>query len=204
MFRIVNGFTEMSDGTLLVKANLIRTSLTGNTSFPTPTPSLAALTTAITDFEAAVLAAENGDRQLVAVKNQLREVLINLLHLLGNYVLFTAGGDEVVATSSGFNVSKVPQPSPALTTPQGMELKNGVNKGELQFSFRKVRGARAYIFEITPLPVTGASLWQSSMGTICKKLFTGLESGKEYACRVAAIGIKDQVVYSNPVTRVAL
>ena len=45
--------------------------------------------------------AEGGNKQDVAVKNQDRQTLIDQLHLLGNYVLFTAGGNEVIATSSG-------------------------------------------------------------------------------------------------------
>ena len=60
------------------------------------------------------------------------------------------------------------------------------------------------MYEITPSPVTEDSTWDSSMNTVSKKLFAGLESGKEYNCRVAAIGIKEQVVYSEPVSRIAL
>ena len=65
-------------------------------------------------------------------------------------------------------------------------------------------GATAYVYEITPSPLTEQSAWESSMNTVSKKMFTALESGKEYNCRVAAVGIKEQVVYSEVVSRIAL
>ena len=126
------------------------------------------------------------------------------LHLLGNFVLHMSGNNEVVATSSGFNISKTPEPRPAITIPEGLVLKNGLNKGELDLKFERVAGARSYLYEITPGPVTGQSQWQSVMSTVSKNLFAGLESGKEYSCRVAAVGVKKQVVYSDVVSRIVL
>lgn len=203
-FRITNGFTEMTDAYLLVRAGVISNSIGGNANFPTPSPSLQDVNTTISSFSAAVEAAESGDRQAVAFKNQVRETLIMQLHLLGNYVLFTAANDEVKAQSSGFHISKMPQPSPALTSPQGLELTNGVNKGELKLRFKKVPGAKAYLYEITRSPVTAESKWESMLATVCKNQFAGLESGQEYSCRVAAIGVKKQVAYSDVVARIAL
>jgi len=39
------------------------------------------------------------------------------------------------------------------------------------------------------------------MGTQRRYLFSGLESGKRYWVRVAAIGIEGQTVYSDPLSR---
>ena len=203
-FRIVNGFTRMIDAVLLARARSIHADMTGNTSFPTPVPTLTELNTSISSFETAMQAAEGGDTQAIAVRNQIRDTLISQLHMLGNYVLFTAAGDQVVATSSGFSISKIPAPSPELTEPQAFVLTSGANRGEIKLRFRKVPAARSYIYEMTQAPVTANSEWQSFMGTVCKKLFSGLESGKEYAFRVAAVGIKEQLVYSQVVSRVAL
>ena len=93
---------------------------------------------------------------------------------------------------------------PPLSTPQGLLLKNGVNKGELKLSFKRVLGARAYRFEITPSPITANSVWEASSDTVAKKQYTGLESGKEYNCRVIAYGTKAQEVYSDVVSKIAL
>ena len=202
--RITNGFNELTDAYLLVRANFIATSMTGNASFPQPVPTLAELGDGITAFSAAVQAAEGGSRQDIAVKNDLRDSLINQLHLLGNYVLFTAAGDEVVATSSGFNVSRQPAPAPPITNPDGVALANGLNRGELLLSCKRMSGAKSYVHELTTWPVSAGSQWQSIVSTSSKNLFSGLESGKEYAGRVAAVGVKQQVVYSDVVARIAL
>src|SRR3954466_10123278 len=105
-FRVTNGFPSMSDLELLGRARGIGTAITGNPNFPTPVPTLAIITASINDFQEAVDAAENGDSQLILIRDQKREALIDNLHLLGNYVLFTAAGDVVVAASSGFGISK--------------------------------------------------------------------------------------------------
>lgn len=201
---ILNGFDRQPNPYLLVRSRFIQGNMTGNTNFPTPSPSLADLNATINSFDAAVQVAESGDRQAIAVRNQIRATLINQLHLLANYVLFTSAGNEVVAQSSGFTAGKQPEPRPAMTAPQGLLLSNGVNKGELQFSFTKVNGASAYAHEITESPVTGQSQWKAVMNTRRKNVFAGLESGREYNCRVAAIGAKQQVVYSDVVSRIVL
>ena len=204
VLRITNGFTEMTDATLLLRANSIVASMTGNPAFTTPTPTLAAMSAAITAFQEAVQAAEGGDRQLIAVRNQVRSVLVNDLHMLGNYVLFLSAGDDVKATSSGFHIARTAAPLPPLMPPQGLVLKNGINQGELKLGCRRMKGAYAYQFEITPVPVTESSQWQTTLDTVSKHLFSGLESGREYACRVAAIGTKEQKVYSGIATRMAM
>lgn len=205
LFKITNGFDQMTDAYLIVRANAIKSGVaTHGDYFPNPSPSLADLGGTITAFTDAVEKAEGGDRQAVAARNAVRETLIDQLHLLGNFVLYKAGGDPVIATASGFNISRQPSPKPALTVPQGLVLKNGLNKGELQLRFKRVVGATAYKYEIAPSPITEETQWQSALNTVSKNLFTGLESGKEYNCRVAAIGSKEQVVYSGVVTRIAL
>ena len=44
--RIVNGFDNLNDANLAVRTQAIVAAMTGNTNFPTPTPSLADVTTA--------------------------------------------------------------------------------------------------------------------------------------------------------------
>lgn len=203
-FRITNGFDEISDAYLLVRANYIKASMTNNDYFANPQPSLSELNSIIGSFAAALDVAEGGDRQQIAVKNSLRSNLIDKLHLLGNYVLFTAASNAVVATSSGFRISQAAQPKPPLTVPEGVLLKAGLNQGELELSCKRVKGAISYLYEIKPLPLTEGSEWKTTAGSAAKNTFAGLESGKEYACRIAAIGPRQQTVYSGVVTRIAV
>lgn len=193
----------MSDAKLEARANAIKTALTGNPSFPTPDPGLAEFQTAINDFSTAAAKAEKGSQNDKDVKNQLREALIVILHSLGNYVLFTANGDIVVARSSGFTVAKQGRtPAPAVMPATGQELSDGPNAGELDLRFKRVPGAKSYVYQTTPEPLTEASLWYNQAGTASKTRFAGLQSGKRYWCRVMAIGTGGQTVYSEPLSRV--
>jgi hypothetical protein len=202
LVRITNGFEKLRDNDLAARARYIKDQMTDNPNFPTPDPHLSELHLVITAFEAALLAAQTGNRQDIVVKKVKRQELIDMLHLLGNYVLFTSRGDAAVATSSGFHIKKTPEPAPAITAPEGVHIDKGINTGELVLSFKKVPAAHSYVYAFTADPLTPDSQWQTRNGTITKNTFTGLERGKRYWCRVAAVGIKNQVAYSAPVTQV--
>jgi hypothetical protein len=124
------------------------------------------------------------------------------LHSLGTYVLFTANGDELVAQSSGYSIAKTPAPAPQISKPENLQLADGVNKGELEFSFNKVAGARSYIYQYAADPVTNDTVWNTQTGTHRKTTFSGLESQKKYWCRVVALGINGQAVTSDAVARI--
>lgn len=202
MAKIKNGFDKLSDSELETKTDSIIGQLTNNPHFLTPSPTLVEMKSFKEAFHVAHLAAIQGDRAAVAEKNAAREVLISKLHLLGNYVMFTAEGDEVALSTSGFDLVKPPAPKPPVTKPEGIALEDGPSAGELLLKFNKVPGARSYQYEYTPDPVLPESNWQVQTGTVRKNLFAGLESGKRYWCRVAAVGNNKQLVYSDPVSRV--
>ena len=197
--RITNGFDRLSDANLAVRATQIIGDLTGNFS---SAPGLPALTTAKDLFATALNAAKDGGKFEVALKNQRRDELIDQLHLMGNYVLYTCAGDRVMAISSGYTIAKTPSPAPEVTKAENQKLDEGVNSGELHYSFEKVPGARSYVYQFTPDQLTENSAWNNEMGTKRKFLFSGLESGKRYWVRVAAVGIGGQTVYSDPVSRI--
>ena len=115
LLRITNGFEKLSDSDLLARANNIMSGMTGNASFATPTPSLATVQTAIDAFSDALSIAQTGSSYEKAFKNQKKAELIDLIHSLGNYVLFTANGDALVAQSSNFSIAKPPSPAPDIS-----------------------------------------------------------------------------------------
>jgi len=201
LLRITNGFDRLSDNDLEVKANSIISALTGNADFPNPTPTLAQMQAAVDAYTDALAKAKTGSQYEKAFKNQKRAELIGLLHRLGNYVLFTANGDALKAKSSGFNIAKGPSPSPEVTAATNQKLEDGANPGELNYSFDRVPGARSYVYQYTTDPLTNDSVWKNQVGTVRKIVLTGLESGKKYWCRVMAIGINGQGIYSEPVSR---
>jgi hypothetical protein len=202
-FRITNGFDNLVDSELLARAKFIKGKMTDSPHFPQPVPALSVIEDLINDFDAAIEKAASGDSQEKRVKNDIRQNLINNLHLLSNYVLFSAAGSRTIATSSGYTINKQGEQRPPLEAPE-VKVKNGRNRGELEVKFKRVPGALSYLYEITETPVTEVSEWDSRTGTTCKYLFSGLPSAREYSFRVVAIGPRSQMVYSDVVSRVAL
>ncbi|MFL5745526.1 MAG: hypothetical protein ACJ751_12725 [Niastella sp.] len=65
----------------------------------------------------------------------------------------------------------------------------------------RVKGARSYLYQWTPNPVTSESIWQSIPGTRCKKTIKSLPLGVNYAFRMVAIGSRNQLLYTNILSR---
>jgi hypothetical protein len=202
LLRISNGFDKISDGDLLARANNIMGGMQGNAYFPTPTPTLATLQTAIDAFSDALTVALSGSNYDKAIKNQKKAEMIDLLHSLANYVLFIANGDPIIAQSSNFTIAKPPAPAPDVTQATNQLLEDVENSGDLVYSFDRVPGARSYIYQCTSDPVSDTAVWSSQTGTVRKVTFSNLEAGKRHWCRVVAIGINGQEVYSTPVSRI--
>ena len=202
--RMKNGFNRLTDADLHIKAAVIVKSMKDNPHFPAPSPTLEQLTHTINAYSVAVQKAQDKGHQQIAEKNSLRSLLIEQLHLINNYVLLCAAGDAVIVTSSGFSISSPRQSRPPLTTPEGLALTNGINRGELVLKLKRVANVQNYQYEITEHPVTAESKWEANWSTVSTNKFSGLVSGKEYCCRVVAYGIKAQAVYSDIVSRIVL
>jgi hypothetical protein len=137
-----------------------------------------------------------------AIRNDKRQELIDLLHSLGNYVLFTANGDRTKAISSGFGIAKQPEPLPPLTKPANLQVSEGANAGELSIKFNRVLGARCYLVQYAEETTTGEVNWQSQTCTNSKFTLKQLQSGKKYQVRIAVVGTNEQLLYSDPVWKV--
>lgn len=204
LLRITNGFERLSDAKLLERASFIHQQVSTRTSvFPTPSPTMPVLKDACDEFHSSLNAALSGDRVLVAQKNNLRQALVDLLHKLGYYVLFTAGGNRLVALESGFTLAKDPT-SQSIIKPTGMRVSYGDQSGELTLSVKRVLYAVAYQHQYTTDPALKDESWQSMTpcsATKCK--IPGLTPGTTYYFRVGAIGARDQVLYSDVVSKIA-
>lgn len=201
--KITNGFNGMADLDFLGKVRFIVGQMTGNgANFPTPDPSLAAVTTLANEFEQTIQDAEAGGTFDKSVRDSKKAELIATMYNLGDYVLFQSKQDRLKAESSGFSVARDPSPKPPIEKPVGLSLTDGVNAGELLLLFKSVANARSYMYQIS-LDPADETKWVSQHGTIRKNLFTGLESGKRYYVRVVAFGTNGQVVYSDVVSRIA-
>lgn len=203
MKRAITNFVKLSDGNLESKTHSIISSMTGNPYFPTPTPTLAALETAADNYSSALVKAGTGNRADVADKNAKREILLNLMRIMCDCVNMTANGDSTMILSSGFDISKDPQPV-VLTRPENLKVENGVASGSLLLSVKAVKAAHAYFYEYTTDATLAPASWVSTSGTTCKTEFSNLQPGTLYYCRVGVVGTGNQVLYSDAVSRMVI
>ena len=199
--KISVSFSHYSDANLKAKADFILQSMTGNAAFVAPIPTLADLQTAITNFGDALTTAATLDRNAVAQKNQCREILEGILSQLGMYVMFIANGDVAILISSGYTLTKVPEPQP-LIAPENITVKNGITSGQLTAVVTRVKGA-SYLFEIAADPLTATSTWSANPSHASKFTFTGLIPGQKYWLRTAAVGKKGELAFGPTIAQIA-
>ena len=175
--------------------------MTGNPAFTDPVPTLAQVQDGVTVYSQKLDAATSGGRNAVADKNQARSVLEQLLFQLGLYVMFIANGDEAILVSSGFTLAKMPQPR-KLENPGNVVLVYGITAGTLVSTVSK-GNANSFIHEITDALPTDATSWTNFPSSTSSFNFTNLTPGKQYWVRVAAVGNRKQIAYSNFATQFA-
>lgn len=192
-------FGRYTDADLLVQAQSIEVSLTGNTYFPTTSPDLATVQTKINTYSDALSAAKDRSKNNIAAKNAARVDLTNTLVSLGMDLMKTANGNVQALISTAYPLSKQRQPLPPVGKPQVMKMEDGVNSGELVVIIAALLGARTFLYQYTQDPLTADSEWQSQNATTVKVLLSGLEPGKRYWIRVIAYGVNEQEVYSEAI-----
>ena len=200
-FKLLLSFRILTDSNFLTKAILIVTSMTDNPAFPNPIPTLADVQAALGAFSDALIAAGGLGRTNVADKNQKRLVLEDLLYQLGLWVMFSANNDYAILTSSGFSVAKEPQPR-WLQNPGNVILTYGITAGQLISTVAK-GNAVSFIHEISDELPTEETTWTSYPSSTSTFTFTNLVPGKQYWVRVAAVGNRKQIAYSNIATQFA-
>ncbi|MDP4283653.1 MAG: hypothetical protein Q8891_04480 [Bacteroidota bacterium] len=201
--KINNGFSQLSDPNLDARSNHVLVSMTENSYFPAPVPTVADMALLITNFTTALGESKDGDRVKIAIKNQVRQDLIDALHSWSVYVLFESDGDKVKAISSGFSIGKTPAPLPPIQKPENFRVEIGSNPGELIPKVKRQRGVLTYIFQYATDEEMALNNWKSIPCSRASCVIPGLVPGTKYNCLVAAVGPKDQLMYSDVISRIA-
>src|SRR5215471_8720492 len=90
----------------VAKAEQIVTAMTGNASFPTPSPALPTITTAAKELGSAaagVQAARQAAKEKTSIQNQKEDAIDQLLTQLAGYVESVAGSNEQMILSAGMD-----------------------------------------------------------------------------------------------------
>ena len=207
MSKIKLGLRKLNAEELIQFIRQIIKNLLGNTNFPATTPTSAAVTTAVNDYETA-LNNENSAyevaKSLTVIAHQKRTVLELLTNQLANNIENLSGGDEAKIKSSGMNtVSKPVRTKSVLSKPLALAATSSDKDGEIDLHWDAVKGAKSYRIEICLNPLDKNTWGQCKTSTKSKVTVPGLISGQGYWFRVCSIDTNGESGWSDTAFKVA-
>lgn len=138
-------YSHMSDGEVGTRATAVADGMDENPHYQFPPIKIGDLRAANQKFSALIAEALNGDRRITAQKNNQREVVINMLKLLGRYVEVTCNGEMDVFLSSGFEPLSTTKVQSQLTE-NIWSLDHGPNSGSIVIRIKA--DPEAYSYEL--------------------------------------------------------
>lgn len=199
---LIKDYSKLSESGLDLKGGKIIASLTGNTDFPATAPTLADFTVVKNTYSANLIAASNGDRAAIAMKNQDKDTLLGAMRLLAINLEGLALGNQAKLVSTGFDLASNGDSVPAMLAPTGFKLTDGLNTGEIKSTVKGVAQAIMYSHEYCLTVPDENSVWETWVTSTVSTLLTDLPSGTRVYVRVGAIGRKDQLAYSDVLSRI--
>ncbi|MFZ1072402.1 MAG: fibronectin type III domain-containing protein [Verrucomicrobiia bacterium] len=194
-----------TDVELINDASVIVLAMTNNASiYPTPTPSIPDVQSALNKFSTGVAATADGGPSATSAKNNLRLVLCGLLRQLASYVAVACKGDMTNLLLSGFPTQKPQrQPIGVLPAPANLTVTLGARSGELDAAANPVFGASIYNWQLKAANAPTVVV-QTAQTTGASKTFTGLTPGVVYTAEVNAAGTAGPSDWSNPVPQMVV
>jgi len=188
--RVSLGFARKIDTDLIAFTRNVITLMTGNAHYPTPSPTLETVTTAVNALETAVHDALDGGKIAIATRNAARAEMLSLLRQLASYVTGNCNSELVALLSSGFEAVKAPAPVGVLPAPENLRLSVTGISGELFLRFDRVPNAANYSVQVATSP---DGPWQDqALSTSTRVMISDLTPGKVYWVRSAANGTAGQ------------
>ena len=96
-------------------------------------------------------------------------------------------GDRTAILSAGFDVRGTRTPTPPLPAPTALEVATNGSPGVSKLKWKPVRGAKSYLVEQCPEPITPGGWVQVDTPTKASCEIDGAEPGKALWFRVAAV-----------------
>lgn len=207
MAKVKLGLSGMTPDEVVSLANQIKTAMTGNATFPSPNPTLAALGTATataTTKVAAQKAAVQTAKQATDDRDAAITALITLLTSLASHVENVSSGDAVKIESAGMSVKAPNAPIGALTQVTNLAITAGDDEGELEMTWDPVRGAKSYEIQTSTDPNVPANWRMLGAGGKSKKTLKAMTTGTRIWARVRAVAPKEENngPWSDPATKI--
>ncbi|HEX6427496.1 MAG TPA: hypothetical protein VF008_07405 [Niastella sp.] len=201
MNRITTKYKKRQDDVALIGRCVIE-GMENNENFPDPPPALEELKKVLPEFQHALVNALSRDKLMVAIKDDLKKIVLALLQELVDYVTVTCKGDRSKMLSSGFDVNN--------ENGNGNKLPPSIKKlevelgppGEVNIRVRHVTNAIAYVHQFTTEPPNIHTRWFGEGTSHSSYTFHGLDSGIRHWFRVVAIGYYGQRGYSAVISRI--
>ena len=207
MARIKLDFKGLAPADKIIRAEQIVDSLTGNPNFPTPNPTLAAVTAAINTLQTSIVNAQKARQEAqakTADQNRNEDTLDQIMRQLAAYIENVSADDEAKIRSAGVGIrSATPPATDPLTAPSGLSATEGDHEGEIDLHWNSVKRARSYIVEHSADPPNDTSWSQSQVVVASSATVGGLTRGAKHWFRVAAVGSTGQSGWSDPATKIA-
>ena len=200
--RVSLGFAAKLDTDLIAFTKKVTTLMTGNTQYPSPSPTLAVITTAVDDFETKVHDALNGGKIAIAARNAARVELLSLMRQLASYVQGNCGADLLLLLTSGFEAVRAPSKAGILPAPRNPSLSLTDKSGELLFKFDRVVNAANYTIETATSAAGPWTEWDIS--STSRVVIDGLTPGQTYWARARANGTAGPSDWTVPTSSMAM
>jgi hypothetical protein len=149
------GISKISPAQVIANSEHYVLCMTGNAHFPSPSPTLAAVSAQTTVLQNAYTLSLQRTKGSVSAMHVQLDALKLLLKSLVSYVEGIANADPVnaveIAQSSG-----IPEKKAAVHTPKTFSVKLGKVKGSVMLNTKAVKGG-VYIYQMTTDPNNAAS-----------------------------------------------
>jgi hypothetical protein len=177
-----------SDAQLITTVRGLVEGITNNANFPSPTPKLDLVTTALDAFVVAVADAANGGKELTAMKDAKRRELVSVVRQLASYVTIAADGDLTKLLSAAFPIQKPTRSKIGmLPAPEVPRLKLGPKSGQMDASTIPMVGG--YVYNWRAALASAPTVYvKTAQTTGARYLFEELTPGEAYIVDVSVVG----------------
>ena len=194
---------EYTDSELVTETQGIETKMTGNATYPSPSPTIAAITAQRVILQEALALAHKGTPTQTSEKNDQRDILVGMLHEEGAYVQLKSGGDETKILSSGFHTAASKSAIGAFGVVENFSVVTQQASNKVLVSCKAMHKAKFYEIMFTASPATTTSVWVTKTTTAHSLEIDGLPSFVPYVFIMAACGTDPGRNFSAPITRAA-
>jgi hypothetical protein len=199
--QVALGLSKLTVSQLITDTKLWTTSITGNTYFPNPSPSIATVNTQLSKLEAAYTVSQTRVKGSGVAMHSERKALELLLKSLGSYVegVGNATPDQaavIIDTTHMPRKKRSPHKSKVFT------VETTRVPGEVMVNNKAVRNA-SYVYAMTTDPNTPSTWIDIISSRQVKNVHGGLISGTRYYFRTA-VSIKGVLGAWSPVVNLVM